>query len=312
MKRLAFAAAVAFALGLTAWWWGGGAEAPAAARDGDAAQRLEARPAAAGGGRSTSATHRTAAEAGDPFLAPGLRFALEAMLLEAGRADSPAALKQRLAQLAPQHFPAHLAARALALAERYVDYRVALADLATPSDARDPRLMRSAFEARERLRERHFAPEEREALFAAEAALDRFTLARLEIERNDQLTPAQKQAALREAENDFPSAEREQRVVAIAHLAVATQTAAYDAQGATDAQRLAERSLLHGEAAAARLAQLDQEERDWQQRLAHYAQAQSGPSDAVAHLRDQLFTPAEQLRLEAALALRARAAGAPR
>ena len=60
------------------------------------------------------------------MLAPGLRYALEALLAAAGEAPDPQTLKQRLEALVGQHFPPDLATRALALAYRYVDYRVAL------------------------------------------------------------------------------------------------------------------------------------------------------------------------------------------
>jgi lipase chaperone LimK len=308
VKRLAAGAAVVVALGAATIWWASEGNPGRAARASGTPAAMDGRP---GPSVIPLVGSPGAGTATDPFLSPDLRLRLEALLLEAGRAESPAALKQRLASLVPAHFPPAWAARALAIAERYVDYRVALAELSAPADARDPRLLRAALEARGRLRDRHFAPEESEALFGSEAALDRFTLARLEIEANPQLTTAQKQAALREAESEFPAPEREQRAMATVHMAVAAQTASYDAQGTSDAQRHAERRLLHGEAVAERLGRLDQDERDWQQRLSRYAaaQAQAMP-DGLARLRDELFSPAEQLRLDAALALRERAAAA--
>ncbi|MEO6319598.1 MAG: hypothetical protein ABIR56_02935 [Polaromonas sp.] len=70
-----------------------------------------------------------ASAAADVFLKNDLRFKFEAMLLEAGGAASPAELKRRLAALLPAHFSAADRARALALLERYVDYRAALGEL---------------------------------------------------------------------------------------------------------------------------------------------------------------------------------------
>ena len=80
-------------------------------------------------------------------------------------ADVPA-LKQRLAALVGRHFAPDLATRALAMAERYVDYRVALGQLRAPADLNDPRALRSALAEREQLRRQHFQDEEYEALFA--------------------------------------------------------------------------------------------------------------------------------------------------
>lgn len=248
----------------------------------------------------------------DPLLVPGLRHTLEALLLEAGDASDPEALKQRLAQLVGQHFPAALATRALALAERYVDYRVALGALSPPRDPGDPRALREALEARQKIRQQHFQDEEYDALFAQEAELDRYTLARLEIARNTQLTPQQRDSALRAAESELAPERRAERAAATAHLDAAAQTAAFNTQGVGDVQRHMARSAQFGEQAAHALAQLDREDQQWQSRLDELSRARSQQGEAAAQaLRQQLFTPEELQRVDAALALRALEAGTP-
>lgn len=242
----------------------------------------------------------------DPFLTSDLRHKLEAMLLEAGDAPTPAALKARLAGVVARHFSAGEATRALALAERYVDYRVALGEIKPPADAGDPRALSAAVQARQRVRERYFAGEEYHALFAQEEELDRFTIARLEIERNASLTPAQKLAALKDAESELGDAQKAARADAVAHVAVAAQTASFDAQGVSEQARYAHRRNQYGDAAAQQLAQLDREEAQWQQRLSQYAAARDGKAteSQLQQLRQQLFSAEEQLRVEAALELR--------
>jgi len=242
----------------------------------------------------------------DPLLQPGLRDALEALLHAAGDAPDPQTLKQRLEGLVGQHFPAALATRALALAQRYVDYRVALGQLRTPTDLTDPRALRDALEARQKVRLQYFDGDEYDALFAQEMTLDQSMLARLEIERNSALTPEQKRSALQATEAMLDPAQQALRAEAVVHVGVAQQTAAFNAQGVDDATRHALRSAQHGDEAAQRLARLDQEERDWNTRLDQYQQAQSHSQDAarLQQLRTQLFSPEEQLRIEAALALR--------
>ncbi len=248
----------------------------------------------------------------DPLLVPGLRHTLEALLLEAGDASDPEVLKQRLAQLVGQHFPAALATRALALAERYVDYRVALGALSPPRDPGDPRALREALEARQKIRQQHFQDEEYDALFAQEAELDRYTLARLEIARNTQLTPQQRDSALRAAESELAPERRAERAAATAHLDAAAQTAAFNTQGVGDVQRHMARSAQFGEQAAHALAQLDREDQQWQSRLDELSRARSQQGEAAAQaLRQQLFTPEELQRVDAALALRALQAGTP-
>jgi len=286
----------------------GGAAPPA---HGTASAALTPASAALAAASAASSAASVAAGA-DPLLVPGLRHTLEALLLEAGDASDPEALKQRLAQLVGQHFPAALATRALALAERYVDYRVALGALSPPRDPGDPRALREALEARQKVRQQHFQEEEYDALFAQEAELDRYTLARLEIARNTQLTQQERASALRAAESELAPERRAERTAATAHMDAAAQTAAFNAQGVGDFQRHMARSAQFGEQAAHALAQLDREEQQWQRRLDELSQARAGQGESAAQaLRQQLFTPEEQQRVDAALALRALQAGVP-
>ena len=247
----------------------------------------------------------------DPLLVHGLRDTLEALLMEAGDASDPATLKQRLAALVNQHFPAALATRALALAERYVDYRVALGSLRAPQDLTDPRALRDALEARHKVRLQFFDDAEYDALFAREADLDRYTLARLEIERNTQLSPEQRAQALQAADNELSAERRAERSAATQHMAAAAQTAAFNASNADERTRYAARSAQYGPAAAQAMAQLDREEQHWNQRLDQYSQAraQQGEGPGLQQLRQQLFSPEEQQRIDAALALRRLNAG---
>jgi lipase chaperone LimK len=309
--RLAAIAAITL-VAASAWWL-----LPDYSRsslDNASAQSALAKSQAAAAAALTQASQVAAGAAlagtpGDSFLTPDLRQTFEAMLLEAtGGQDigDPALLKNRLAALLPAYFPADLQGRAGALIERYVDYRVALSSLKPPADPGDPRALRSALEARQRVRQQHFTGDEYEALFALEARLDRYTLARIEIERNTELSTAQKTAALKGAEQDLSEAQRSERDQAMAHIGVAAQTNGFDARGVSDVERYAQRSAQYGDAAASQLAQLDREERDWQTRLNTYAAAQAakGPPEQLELMRQQLFSAPEQLRIDAALATR--------
>lgn len=249
-----------------------------------------------------------AAGSPDPFLTADLRHRFEAMIHEALAGGPPGdaeGLKARMRPLVGKYFSADLAVRASALAERYVDYRAALGKIAAPADPTDPRALRTAIEERQRLQRRHFTGEEYDTLFAKEAELDRYTLARLEIERNPGLTPAQKDAALRAAERELDDRERAARAGATQHLDAAAQTAALNARNASDAEKFAAREASYGQAAARELEKLDREDRDWQARLSEYAYARSRLTpQELQQFRDARFTVQEQMRLEAALALR--------
>ncbi|PJI99236.1 lipase chaperone LimK [Acidovorax sp. 69] len=309
-------AALALTTAAVVWWLG----SPAWSGAGDENQKLAGAatasssalglpPSAQGTDTSFFARRRVSSADGtaDPLLVDGLRDTLEALLMEAGDTRDPAALKQRLAALVGHHFPAALATRALALAERYVDYRVALGSLRAPQDLTDPRALRDALEARHKVRLQFFDDTEYDALFAREADLDRYTLARLEIARNAQLTPEQSAQALQAADNELPKERRAERSAATEHMVAAAQTAAFNASNADERARYAARSTQYGEAAAQAMAQLDQNEQQWNQRLDQYSQAraQQGEGAGLQQLRQQLFTPEELQRIDAALALRA-------
>lgn len=316
-RAFAAGAALVAALAAAVWWLGSPQGLPGAGdlrSDPSAAAaqaKIAGRPPSARPMESSFFATRRASDpdhSKDPLLVHGLRDTLEALLLEAqedGTTDS-SALKQRLAGLVGKHFPATLATRALALAERYVDYRVALGQLRPPKDPSDPGALRAALEARHQVRQQFFDGPEHDALFAREAELDRYTLARLDIERNPRLTADQRAQALREAENELPEARRAERAATTEHLNAAAQTAAFNAQNTDERTRHAARSAQYGEAAAHAMAQLDREEQHWQQRLSQYseARAQQGEGPALQQLRQQLFSPEEQQRIDAALALR--------
>ena len=314
------AAVLALTMAAVVWWLGDPAglgagdrhHPPVGAAAATAGTQVQPSPAQ-GVDNSFFARRRaiTADGPADPLLVHGLRDTLEALLMEAGDASDPATLKQRLAALVNQHFPAALATRALALAERYVDYRVALGSLRAPQDLTDPRALRDALEARHKVRLQFFDDAEYDALFAREADLDRYTLARLEIERNTQLSPEQRAQALQAADNELSAERRAERSAATQHMTAAAQTAAFNASNADERTRYAARSAQYGPAAAQAMAQLDREEQHWNQRLDQYSQAraQQGEGPGLQQLRQQLFSPEEQQRIDAALALRRLNAG---
>lgn len=318
VTAIALALLVAAVLGWRAWRaeasQDSGPGLSAAALTADTARSARTAASAALTPASAALTAASSAAGGaDPLLVHGLRHTLEALIAEAGDASDPDALKQRLAQLVGQRFPAALATRALALAERYVDYRVALGAVTPPRDPSDPRALRDAIEARQKVRQQHFQDDEYDALFAQEAELDRYTLARLEIARNTQLSPQERASALRAAESELAPERRAERAAATAHLDAAAQTAAFNAQGVGDVQRHVARSAQYGEQAAHALAQLDREEQHWQSRLDELTQARARQGEAAAQaLRQQLFSAEELQRVDAALALRALQATAPR
>lgn len=325
-KRRFFAAAIVAAVAVLAvvgvWWLAGPATPP-----GTGSPSREARvvaqgllPAQAPGAGFPLASELATGERApviDSFLTDRLQQTFEDMLLEAtgdGEAQDAAALKQRLLRLTPRYFSAELQARAVAMLERYVDYRQALGQLAAPTDPGDPAAMRIALQARQRVRQQHFTPEEYDALFGSDERLDQFTLARLDVERQTGLSDAQKRAALQTAELALSPEQRTQRADAVAYAGVQSQTAAFDSANVSPQERFSQRSAQYGNEAATRLSQLDTDDRQWQSSLDQYAQARTAlgtgtptneQTQALTQLRQKLFTPEQQLRVEPAMQLRA-------
>ena len=241
------------------------------------------------------------------------------LMLDQGPGDEPAAFFDVMRAMLfyidefpeRQHHPKESQWLFPKVAERYVDYRVALGSLRAPQDLTDPRALRDALEARHKVRLQFFDDAEYDALFAREADLDRYTLARLEIERNTQLSPEQRAQALQAADNELSAERRAERSAATQHMTAAAQTAAFNASNADERTRYAARSAQYGPAAAQAMAQLDREEQHWNQRLDQYSQArtQQGEGPGLQQLRQQLFSPEEQQRVDAALALRRLNAG---
>ena len=305
------AAGASLLLLLAAWRWAPPPFQPDAALNTSSTQAtpLSARADAVSPGGEPWRRTTTVRDVPDPLLVPGLRDTLEDLLLAAGDYPDPASLKRRLAELVGQYFDPALATRGLAMAERYVDFRVALGELRLPEDISQPDSLRASVDARDALRRQFFAPEEYAALFADQEALDRYTLVRLQIEQDASLSATARAAALQSAEAGLGDQQRAERAYSQVQVATAAQTARFDTEGTDERSRWTARSAQFGEGAATRLAALDAQESDWNRRLDLYAQARQGQQgqqgkDAIAHLRTQLFSTEEALRLEGALALR--------
>lgn len=279
-----------------AWWLAGGEEAPAPA------VASAALPAASSAQPAVStAASGTSPHAPDPLLTPALLRTFEQMLDGSQARDREGLMAEMRAKI-DRYLPPEWRVRALGLLERYIDYRTALETLPAASIG-DPAGLRRILDARAGIRSRYFAPEEVEGLFGAEEKFDRFSVEKLEIERNANLTPEQKRQALAKTEETWLTPEqRADRTASVAQLAVGEQTAALEARGASPQERFEERSKQYGHEAAQRLAALDQQEQDWQSRLSRYAAADEATR---AQLQAELFTPQEALRLKAALEMRA-------
>ncbi len=186
-----------------------------------------------------------------------------------------------------------LAAQAMAAFEQYLDYLRREAELALPhgTDLVD------RLEALMALRRDVFGDELADALFGEDERYALDALARLDGG---------------EGLADAPETERWQaeRGEATEHLLALEQTEQFDQLDLSPEHRFEERAALYGEDAAARLAALDGERAQWQQRLDEWhalrdAILNNAALDAAARerelqaLRERLFDEAEQRRVQA-------------
>ncbi|APA68082.1 lipase secretion chaperone [Janthinobacterium sp. 1_2014MBL_MicDiv] len=219
--------------------------------------------------------------------------------LAAIRNQIEAELDQRLAPV-----PAREAKRLLGA---YLDYRQALAgaEQALPAQADPAMAARARLQAMRALRGNYFTAQESAGLFGASDAYDDDAVARMTILGDATLDEAQRQAKLAALDQHLSPAQRAARDAPLQVTKLDASVQALRAQGGGENEVYRLRASTFTPAAAARLAELDREESQWQQRIiAYQAQKASLPggaqdATAVQQLRDASFTPDEQRRLGA-------------
>lgn len=206
-------------------------------------------------------------------------------------------------------------AQARNLLTRYIDYRLALDDLA---GATPPRLATGAFDLealRQRqqqlqaLRENRFNNDERSAFFALESRQDEHLLTYMEIAQHPGLQEDQQAQALAALEHSLPAELRQLRQRVTSHAELYQHTRQLRDQGASPAELYQFRAQTLGDNAAARLAELDRERQHWRQRLDTFVadrnrlrQSELPPAAqqaAIDQLIEQRFSATEALRVRA-------------
>lgn len=202
--------------------------------------------------------------------------------------------------------------QALALLAQYLEYKRDLVQLERDLPQRpDLALLRQRDAAVQALRARIFSAEVHAAFFADEEALARFSLERLAILHDRGLDDEGKARAIDQLRAQMPEATREQ-MAAQMQMELRSQTQALQASGASPEEIRRLRLHMVGSEATRRLEQLDAQRSEWRQRLGDYRQARSlieqnqglstdDKAEAIEKLEREHFSPAERLRLDAAL-----------
>jgi lipase chaperone LimK len=223
--------------------------------------------------------------------------------------DTLAVSLERLQAYIRSQLPQPGQGQALELFSQYLDYKRQLVllerDLPQVASLNGLRQRERAVQA---LRARIFSQQVHQVFFANEEGYNQFTLARLAVQQDASLGPLAKGRAIDQLRANLP-VELQESVLPQLHSELREQTAQLHAAGGSPAQVQQLRQQLVGEQAANRLATLDQQRSNWQQRLNSYRQAsaaiQSNPglsaadqSSQVKRLSEAQFSPQERLRLD--------------
>ena len=194
----------------------------------------------------------------------------------------------------------------IALFDKYLQYIKAAADGNFSADGANA--IRRNLQLRQQLRDDVFGQATAAVLFADENAYDLFSAERMEIMQST-LTEADKADAIQALHQSLPPhlAAQYQQQHQLQRLA--QQEQALRDQGGDDADVYALRQQQFGDQAAMRLQALDEQRRQWQQRVERYRHARAAILSAslaapdqqqqIDALREQMFSDSEQLRVAA-------------
>ncbi|RKG31628.1 lipase secretion chaperone [Acinetobacter tianfuensis] len=198
----------------------------------------------------------------------------------------------------------------LDLWKRYIDYRSRLGQLQPPSGSNeDPRYYRDIFNSTQNLRKEFFSDYEIEGLFGTENTYHVYTLNRMDVIHNKNLTEAEKAKKLKALFDELPEDWKENLEQINKLEDLRKLTADIKARGGSAEEIRAMRMSLVGPEATQRLEVLDTQRADWKADVTGYLAERdsiikSGMSDsakqqAIQQLRNQHFQAKEdQLRLQ--------------
>lgn len=220
----------------------------------------------------------------------------------------PSALRALLIVEIEARLPAETAAEAIALLDRYLDYRRRSRHLAEQGDVAAD--LRARFEQLRALRREVLGEETAAAFFGEEEAVLDVDLAWREVLADPELAPEERERLIEAAEQQLPAAVRSARQAARLPLRLFEQEQRLRATGSSEAAVRALRLETVGEEATRRLEAMDREDAEWRRRIARYDErralilAEPHLTDAardeqIRALREREFNPTERLRVAA-------------
>ena len=253
----------------------------------------------------------------------GLRRLFDYFLSAIGEEDE-AVIFARVERYIRHHTPEPAASQAVAIFGNYVAYLKALPDIekrygnlqlqASKSGELDLNAIAQQRQEVASLRQQYFDKTTIEAFFGAEDNYDDYSMEMVRINQNEQMSEAQKQAARQDYVSRLPDGAIKTNIMQQANLnELMARTERMKAAGASPEALYNMRRELVGAPAAERLAQVEQEDADFDQRFTQYqTQKQrllnqsANPAEAqiqIDQLEQQLFNDAERKRLSGYAAL---------
>ena len=260
----------------------------------------------------------------------GLRRLFDYFLSAIGEEDE-AVIFARVESYIRHHTPEPAASQAVAIFSKYVAYLKALPEIekrygnlqlqATKNGELDLNAIAQQKQDVANLRQQYFDKTTIEAFFGASDSYDDYSMEMVRINQNEQMSEAQKQAARQDYVSRLPDGAIKTNIMQQANLnELMARTEQMKAAGASPEALYNMRRELVGAPAAARLAQVDQQDADFDQRFKQYQtqkqQLLSQNADKVQaqtqinQIEKQLFNETERKRLAGYAALQQQKAAA--
>lgn len=261
----------------------------------------------------------------------GLRRLFDYFLSALGEEDE-AVIYARVESYIRSHTPEPAASQAMKIFDQYIAYLKAIPAIesrygnlqlqATKNGELDLNVVAQQRQDVAKLRQQHFDKATITAFFGAEDAYDDYSIAMVKINQDKQMSDAQKEAAKQDYISRMPDNATKANIAQQANLnELITRTEQLQAKGATAEELYNMRRELVGAPAAARLAQVDQQDAHFDQRFQQYqaqkqqllsqnadkAQAQT----QINQIEQQLFNETERKRLAGYAALHQQKAATP-
>lgn len=236
----------------------------------------------------------------------GLRRVFDYFLATVGE-ESLDEIRARLALYLQQNLPAAAARQAWDVLTQYLGYKDALAEL--PGHDGSYEGMRDSLQRQRDLRDTLLGPELADAFFRAEDDYADFALQHIDHLRDPDLTPQEKQQRTEALLSTLPDPIRDDIQSTGRPLQVEQSVQALREKGASADEIWHLREQQFGTAAAERLATLDAQRAQWQQRYERYRQQRAAIDNSalddtdkaaeIIRLRAEQFSDAEQKRVAA-------------